>query len=140
MHLFYLDSSELKDLKIKIYIITSGHLKYQNNGQYLERPEARGRTRGKQKRNILGKKQAVVSSKYREMAVSLKTLEAAAPCQAMTTLFLGGWAQKVNIGAFVSLVSPRCTQLCTVAVEGVAQEPALSGPTSSSLVICRNLP
>ena len=50
MHLFYVDSSELKELKIKIYI-TSGHLKYQNNEKYLKRLEARGRARGKQKKN-----------------------------------------------------------------------------------------
>lgn len=60
MHLFYLDSSELKELKIKIYIITSGHLKYQNNEKYLKRLEARGRARGKQKKN---KKETAVSSK-----------------------------------------------------------------------------
>ena len=58
MHLFYLDSSELKDLKIKIYIITSGHLKYQNNERYLERPEARGRTRGKQKKEYIGQERS----------------------------------------------------------------------------------
>lgn len=49
----------------------------------------------------------------------------------MTALFPGGWAKKVDIEAFVALISPGWTQLWTVAMDGFAQDPALSGPTSS---------
>lgn len=57
MYLFYFDLSESKELKIKICMITFGHFKYQNDRQYLGILEARGRLRGKCKRNTLDKKQ-----------------------------------------------------------------------------------